>query len=81
MFHINSSVKLRQTFLSTVFILISSTLFLPYGQCKTVRYVNSHDWFIEMPGKPKKEKLVDSSMFPLVLYILSVTYIDHNLIY
>lgn len=50
MFHINSSVKLRQTFLSTVFILISSTLFLPYGQCKTVRSVNSHDWFIEMPG-------------------------------
>ena len=26
----------------------------------------------------QKEKLVDSYMFPLVLYILSVTYIDHN---
>ena len=77
MFRINYSVKVRQTFLSTVFILTSSTLFLPYGQCKTVRSVNSHDWFIEMPGKPKRETCW-FLYIPTGLYILSVTCIDHN---
>ena len=79
MFHINSSVKLRQTFLSTVFILISSTLFLPYGQCKTVRSVNNHDWFIEMPGKPKRETCWFFYV-PTGLYILAFTHIHHNYI-